>query len=118
MFTIHEIADRLTELVGEKKFIEAYEQLYAPDAENIDPQNREYCAVKGLNNLLEREKNLLAWTDIHDVSVSKPIVEGNSFTISRSMNYTIMGRCQAEVNELCVYQVKDGKIISQQYFTN
>ena len=116
MHTIHEIANRFTELVSEKKFIEAYEQLYAPDAESIDPLNREQSAVKGLNNLLEREKSLLAWTDVHAISVSEPVIEGDSFTIARSMNYTIMGRCQAEVKERCVYRVKDGKIVSQQYF--
>ena len=116
MHTIHEIANRFTELVGEKKFIEAYEQLYAPDAEIIDPQNREQSAVKGLNNLLERAKNLLSWADIHEINISEPVVEGDSFTVARSMNYTLMGQCHTEVKQRCVYQVKDGKIVSQQYF--
>ena len=118
MCTIHEIANRLTELVGEQKFVEAYEQLYAPDAEIIDPLNREPLAVKGLNNLLERAKNLLSWTDIHEISISEPLVQGNTFTISRSMNYTIMGQFHTDVKQRCVYQVKDGKIVSQQYFTS
>jgi hypothetical protein len=115
MYTIYEIADRLTELVGDKKFIEAYEQLYAPDAESIDPLNREQFAVKGLNNLLENTKNFLAWTDIHDISMSEPQFDGDSFTIDWSMNYTIMGQCHTEVKQRCVYQVKNGKIVSHQY---
>ena len=118
MYTTHEIANRLTELVSEQKFVEAYEQLYADDAESIDLLDKEQSWLKGLTNLLEREKNLLSWTDINTINVSKPLVEGNTFAISRSMNYTIMGQCQTEVEQLCIYQVKDGKISRQQVFTN
>ena len=116
MYTIHEIANGLTELVSEQKFVEAYEQLYADDAESIDPRNREQPSLKGLDVLLAREKDFLARTEIHKITLSQPLVAGNYFTVSLSMDFTLKDQGKMLLEELCVYKVKDGKIISQQFF--
>ncbi|HEY4197821.1 MAG TPA: nuclear transport factor 2 family protein [Mucilaginibacter sp.] len=116
MYTIHEIANRLTELVREQKFVEAYEQLYADDAESIDPLNKEQASLKGLTKLVEREKDFLSRTDIHKITLSEPLVADNYFAVGLSMDFTIKDQGKMQVEELCVYKVKDGKIISQQFF--
>jgi hypothetical protein len=116
MYTIHEITNRLTELVSEQKFVEAYEQLYADDAESIDPLNTEQSSLRGLTNLLKREKDFLSRTEIHKITLSEPLIAGSYFTISLSIDFTIAGQGKMEIEELCIYKVKDGKIISQQFF--
>ena len=116
MYTIHEIANRLTELVSEQKFVEAYEQLYADDAESIDPLNREQSSLKGLTNLLDREKDFLSRTEIHKITLSEPLIAGNYFTLSLTMDFTLKDQGKMLVEELCVYKVQDGKIVSQQFF--
>jgi hypothetical protein len=116
MYTIYEIANRLTELLNGQRFIEAYQQLFAEDAESIDPLNTGQSPLKGLANLLEREKDFLSRTEIHKISVSEPIVASSYFTIGLYMDFNIAGQGKMEVEELCVYKVNDGKIISQQFF--
>jgi hypothetical protein len=116
MYTIHEIANGLTELVSEQKFVEAYEQLYAEDAQSIDPLHANEPPLKDLAELIAREKDFLSRTEIHKISLSEPVIAGNYFTVSLSMDFTSAGQERKEMAELCVYKVKDGKIISQQFF--
>jgi hypothetical protein len=116
MDTIHEIANLLIALVREQKFVEAYEQLYADDAISIDPNYADQPPLKGLANLVEREKQFLSRTEIHKINISGPIIAGNYFTISLSMDFTLTGQGRKELEELCVYKVENGKIISQHFF--
>ena len=116
MFTIHEIANGLKEMVSEKKFVEAYQLLYADDAESIDPLYTGPPPLKGLDQLLQREKEFLADIEIHKISLSEPIVSGSYFTLSLILDFTSKTRGHMEVTELCVYKVANGKIVSQQFF--
>jgi hypothetical protein len=117
MYTIHEIANRLTELVGDKKFVEAYEQLFAEDAVSIDPLNTSGQPLNGLKTLLAREKDFLSHIiAIQKISLSEPIIAGNYFTLSLQMSFDVQGQGHMDVDELCVYKVANGKIISQQFF--
>ena len=116
MYTIHEIANRLTELVSEQKFVEAYVQLYADDAESIDPLNTDQQELKSLQVLVEREESFLSRTTIHKINVSEPLIAGSYFAVNLTMDFTVTGLERRTIEELCVYKVKDGKIIRQQFF--
>jgi hypothetical protein len=117
MYTIHEIANGLKEMVGEQKFIEAYQLLFSEDAESIDPLNTSGLPLKGLATLLAREKDFLSrMVAINKITLSDPIIAGSYFTLSLKMSFEVEGQGHMEVDELCVYKVKDGKIISQQFF--
>jgi hypothetical protein len=117
MYTIQEIANRLKELVSDQKFVEAYQQLFADDAESIDPLNTSGQPLKGLDTLLQREKDFLARIiSIEKISLSEPIIAGSYFTLSLQMSFEVEGQGHMEVEEICVYKVKDGKVISQQFF--
>jgi hypothetical protein len=116
MYTIHEVANRLIDLLAEQKFVAAYEQLFADDAESIDPVYATQPPLKGLANLVDREKQFLSRAEIHQVKVSQPIVAGSYFTVSLNMDFTVTDQEQKQIEELCVYHVKDGKIVSQQFF--
>jgi hypothetical protein len=116
MYTIHEIANLLKELVGEQKFVEAYQQLFSDDAESIDPQIPGGQSLKGLDTLIKYEQDFLARVTIEKLSLSEPIIAGSYFTLSFKMSFDIKGIGHKDVEEICVYKVKDGKIISQQFF--
>jgi hypothetical protein len=116
MFTIHEIANGLKEMLSEQKFVQAYQLLYSDDAESIDPLNTSGQPLKGLTTLLEREKDFLSRATIKKISLSDPIIAGSYFTMSLQMSFDVQEQDHMEVNELCVYKVKNGKIISQQFF--
>lgn len=117
MFTIHEIANGLKEMLSEQKFVEAYQLLFAEGAESIDPLNTSGQPLKGLATLIAREKDSLSSiTTIHKISLSEPIIAGSYFTMSLKMSFEIRDQGHMEIDEICLYKVKDGKIISQQFF--
>jgi hypothetical protein len=117
MYTIHEIANGLKEMVSEQKFVDAYQQLFADDAESIDPLNTSGQPLKGLATLLEREKDFLSRIiAINKITLSDPIIAGSYFTLSLKMSFEVEGQGHMEVDEICLYKVKNGKIISQQFF--
>jgi hypothetical protein len=115
MNTITEIASRLRSLCNELKFVEAYTELYAEDAVSTDP-NYKNEPLKGLVNLIEREKKFLSAVEIHETKVSEAIYAGNYFSVIIAMDFTVNGQDRKMLEELCVYKVEKGKIISQQFF--
>ena len=115
MNSIPEIANRLASLCNEHKFVEAYSELLSEHAESIDPIHKNE-PLKGLPNLIDREKQFLSVTEIHDIKVSEPLFAGNFFTVVISMDFTVKDQSRKKIEELCVYKVENGKIVSQQFF--
>lgn len=115
MNTVPEIAARLSSLCNELKFVEAYTELYAEDAVSIDP-NYKNEPFKGLANLIEREERFLSSVKINEIKVSDPTYAGSYFSVIISMDFTVNGRDRKMLEELCVYKVENGKIVSQQFF--
>jgi hypothetical protein len=115
MNTIVEIASRLSALCNERKFVDAYTELFSEHAESVDPIYKNE-PLKGLTNLIEREIKFLASSEIHDIKVSEPNFAGNYFSVVISMDFTAKGRERMRIEELGVYKVENGKIVSQQFF--
>ncbi|MBO9683549.1 MAG: nuclear transport factor 2 family protein, partial [Flavisolibacter sp.] len=73
--------------------------------------------TKGLNAIIEKGHKFDAMTqELHHVDVSEPIVTGNAFAFKLTMDITMKERSRETWEEICVYTVKDGKIISEQFF--
>jgi hypothetical protein len=116
MKTIHQIADRLITLCREQKFVEAYKELYGEEAESIDPMHSLMPPARGLITLVEREKQFLLKATIHKIEVSEPLIAVNYFAINLRMDFTTEDGGRRDLEELCVYYVKGGKIVRQQFF--
>jgi hypothetical protein len=115
MNTIAEIASRLSSLCTEHKFVEAYESLYSEHAVSIDPIYKNE-PLTGLSSLIEREKTFLGANQVNEVKVSDPIFAGSYFSVILSIDFTAADQSKKVVEELCVYKVENGKIVSQQFF--
>ncbi len=115
MVTINEIAARLTALCAQHKFEEAYTELFSDHAVSIDPIYKN-VPLEGLASLLERERQFLAANEVSDVKVSEPLFAGNYFSVVMALVFTSFGGDTRHVEELCVYRVENGKIVSQQFF--
>ena len=50
------------------------------------------------------------------INVSEPLYAGNYFSVVISMDFTVKGQERKKMEELCVYKVEYGKIVSQQFF--
>lgn len=115
-----QIADRLVELCRQGKYEQCYEELFAEDTENIEMPamaGGPLGNAKGMDAIRAKAR---AWADgveeIHSQDVGDAQVAGNWFSVPMSMDLTFKGRGRMAMDELCVYQVKDGKIVREQFF--
>lgn len=113
-----EIARRLVSLCREAKWEAAQRELYADKAVSIEPEATPMFAkeTRGLPAIVEKGKKFDAMIEkLHAIEVSDPVVADGSFACSMRMDVTMKGRGRMNMTELCVYEVKDGKIVSEQF---
>ena len=114
-----QIASRLAELCNQGKFEAAQKELFAENAVSIEQEASQDLPkeTKGLRNIIEKghkwEANI---EQVHSCSASKPLIAGNAFALTLAMDVTMKGRGRMKLEEVCVYEVKDGKIASEQFF--
>jgi len=53
---------------------------------------------------------------MHNLTVSDPLIASNSFACTMRMDVTMKESGRMNMTELCVYTVKDDKIISEEFF--
>jgi len=117
--TTQQIGARLAELCRTGQYETAQKELYAEDAVSIESQIMPGFAkeTKGLDDIIKKGHAFESMVDkIHGGSVSEPIVAGNAIAFIMSLDATWKDGRRTNNEELCVYEVKDGKIISEQFF--
>ncbi|MGZ3945788.1 MAG: SnoaL-like domain-containing protein [Mucilaginibacter sp.] len=116
MNTIEQIAHRMAELCREKKFMQAYDELYADESVAVLPPNLPAPYVKRLKTVIERIRQILSNVIIHKIEVSNPLFSGNYFALNFHVDFTLKHNSRKDVEELCVCHLKDGKITWQPRF--
>jgi limonene-1,2-epoxide hydrolase len=116
--TTQQIADRLVALCREAKWEAAQRELYADNVVSIEPYATPAFEkeTKGLPAIIEKGRKFAAMIETHHaLTVSAPLVSKSSFACTMRMDVTMKGQGRMDMTELCVYEVKDGKIISEQF---
>lgn len=117
--TTQQVAIRLIDLCKEGKWEEAQKELFTDDAISIEPHAGSGFEkeTKGLNAIIEKGKQFENMAEkTHSISIGEPLIAGNSIALKLTMEVTMKGRSRETWEEICVYQVKNGKIISEQFF--
>lgn len=117
--TTTEIANRLVEHCKKGEFEGAQKELYAEDAISIEAHGTPdfQQETKGLDAIIEKGKKWGTMVEeYHGMKVSEPLVGENSFAVTMTMDVTMKGQGRMAMTELCVYNVKDGKVVSEQFF--
>ncbi|RBL91076.1 SnoaL-like domain-containing protein [Chitinophaga flava] len=117
--TIQEIAQRLTDLCAKQDFHTAQKELFAENAISIEPEamgpfEKETRGLPGIFKKGELFGDMVEAS--YGCKVSKPIIAGNAIAFTLSMDVKMKDRDRSTMDEICVYVVKDGKIISEQFF--
>lgn len=113
-----DIAQRLVTLCRDAKWEAAQRELYSDDAVSIEPFETPAFQkeTKGRAALIEKGKKFDEMVEtMHALNVSDPIVATNSFACVMQMDVTMKGQGRMNMAELCVYEVKDGKIVSERF---
>lgn len=115
-----QIAERLVALCREGKYEQVYNELFAPDAENIEMPAMASGPLGNASGLDAIRAKGKAWGEaveqMHGGSVGDPSVSGNWFSVPMSMDVTMKGQGRMQMEEMCLYQVRDGRIVREQFF--
>jgi hypothetical protein len=114
-----QIARRLSELCRQGQFEAAQKELFADDAVSIEPTaTPEFPKeTKGLAAIIQKGHKFSEMVEkIHGCTLSDPLISGNAIAMTLALDVTMKGRGRTKQEELCVYEVKEGKIISEQFF--
>jgi len=116
--TTQEVANRLVELCRAGKYEQTVKELYSPDIVSIEPEGMPNRIVKGLDGIAEKGKKFESMIEkMNSSSISDPIVAENFFSCNMLMNVKMKGVPVAvDMDEICVYTVKDGKIVREEFF--
>jgi ketosteroid isomerase-like protein len=116
--TTKEVADQLVHFCSKGRFDQAL-ALYAPDIVSLEAgappgQSRE---SKGIDAVKAKGEWWTANHDVHSTVVEGPLVAGAFFAVTFKMDVTFKAQNRRfTMEEVAVYQVKDGKIVREEFF--
>jgi hypothetical protein len=118
VMTTKDVANRLHELFKENKWMEAQQELFSDDAESIEPKDSPGMqSVKGIDAIRKKGEDFNNMVEeVHGGWVSEPIVAGKYIAVAMGMDCTYKGMGRQKMDEIALYEVKDGKIVKEQFF--
>lgn len=117
--TTQEIANKLVEHCRNGKFEDAYRELYSQDVVSIEMEGAQGfpARVEGMEGIKAKGEQWQGMLEeFHGMEVSDPVVAGNHFSCAMIMDVKMKGRERAKDEEIALFRVKDGKIVSEQFF--
>lgn len=117
--TTKQIAGRLHSLCSEGKFEAAQKELFSENAISIEPEASPGFEkeTRGLQAIIKKGHKFEEMTeDVHGIKISDAIVAGNAIAMKLDMDVTMKGRGRTNMTEICVYKVRDGKIVLEEFF--
>lgn len=119
--TTQEVADRYYALMLENKRGQLVDELYSQDIVCKEPEHAMPMGIptitKGLDAVKTKTKargEMIA--EIHSDFCSEPIIAGSFFSVVLGRDITLKGKPRMNLQEIGVFEVKGGKIVSEQFF--
>jgi hypothetical protein len=116
--TTTEVASRFNELAQTGNWNQIQDELFAADAISIEPEHIVGLQiVKGMDAI--RQKGVVfneMIQEVHSGYSNSPQVSGNHFSVAMGMDVTMKGDNRMNIDEIAVYEVKNGKIVKEQFF--
>ncbi|MEO5564988.1 MAG: SRPBCC domain-containing protein [Chitinophagaceae bacterium] len=116
--TIHEVAARFNELAQQEKWFDIQDEFFANNVKSMDPPHSPYFKnAEGKATVRKKGEDFVKNIEAaHRMYTTAPVIGGNHFAVGREMDITVKGLGRIQINEVMLYEVKDGKIISEQFF--
>jgi hypothetical protein len=120
--TTQEVADRYIALDKEGKWMDIQSELYSQDIICIEPEH--VATSMGMpvitKGLAAVQAKAVAFNEmieeVHGAYCSEPVIGGTYFSVSMGMDCTMKAGNRMKMDEIAVFQVKDGKIVIEQFF--
>ena len=116
--TTEEVAARFDELAQQEKWFEIQEEFFADNVRSIEPPGSPYFGyAEGKASVRKKaEEFVKKIQDFHGAYTTHPVIGGNYFSVGRGMDITVDGFGRIKIDQIMLYEVKDGQIISEQFF--
>lgn len=116
--TTEEIAARFHELAQQEKWFDIQDELFADNVRSVDPSHSPYFGyAEGKAAVRKKGEEFVSRiTAAHHLSTSQPLVCGNHFVAARKKDMEVEGFGRVRIDEIMLYEVKDGKIVLEQFF--
>jgi hypothetical protein len=121
MMTTQEVANRYYELAQRGELEKLQDELYAPDAVSIEPENDSQLPLEvvGLPAMREKERQFYQLIEqMHGGFCNEPVVSRFYFACTMGMDVTMKGKARRIKEQLGVFEVDKGKIVKEQFFYN
>ncbi len=120
VMTTQDVANRFNELAQTGQWDLVQTELYADNAVSIEPASGLATGMKNVEGLDAIRKKGEEFNEMveemHGGFSSPPVVGGNFFSVAMGMDVTMKGAGRMKMDEIVVYEVKDGKIVKEQFF--
>ena len=116
--TTAEVAARFYDLAKDEKWFEIQDEFFSDDVKSLDPAGSPYFSyAEGKAAVRKKGEDFVKRIEaLHKVSTTPPLVAGHHFAVGREKDLTVQGLGRIQINQIMMYEVKDGKIISEQFF--
>jgi len=116
--TTEEVADRFNQLAQQEKWFDIQDEFFADNVKSVEPPNSAYFSyAEGKSEVRKKGENFVNRIEtFHRGHTTKPLVAGNHFVVGRFKDMTVQGLGRIQINELMLYEVKDGQIVLEQFF--
>ena len=118
VLTTQQVANRFHELAQSGAWDKIQDELYADNAVSVEPpQSLGLQSVEGKEAIKKKgEEFSQSIEQVHGGYSKEPIVAGNFFAVAMGMDVSMKGMGRMQMDEIAVYEVKDGKIVKEQFF--
>lgn len=118
VMTTQEVANRYNELAQTGQWDKIQNELFADNAVSIEPPGSQGLqSVEGMPAIREKGKRFGEMVEeMHGGYTTAPVVGGKFFSVGMGMDCTMKGMGRQKMDEIALYEVKDGKIVREQFF--
>lgn len=114
---IQEIAKKLVAHCRNGQWSAAHDELYAKDAISLEPEGAPNQRTEGIEAISKKGEEFDQMVEkMHSIEVSEPLIADRFITLTTTMVADFKGMGKIDMSEVCVYEVKEGKIVTEQFF--
>ena len=115
--TTQDVAAKFYEYMQQGAFDKIYAELFSEHATSEEAPGSDWGKANGMNEIREKGKK---WNETVEEmfggTTDKPIIAGDYFTSYMTMDFKPKGAERTTMKEIGLYRVKNGKIVSEQFF--
>ena len=116
--TTEEVTARFDQLAQQEKWFEIQDELFAEKVMSVEPPTAKNLKnAEGKAAVRKKAEDLIKQVEqVHSSSTTAPVVAGNHFAVGRRLEINVKGLGRIKMDEVMLYEVKDGQIVLEQFF--